>query len=164
MDTTAVDSPETTALLREYFAEMVSRYVGRTATAEEVDAAMAEDPSTALTSSHGRFLLARRDGHPAGCAGVTLVDPGVAEMKRVYVRADHRGLGGGSVLVRAVESVARELGAGVVRLDTRGDLVEARQLYARRGYREIPAYNDGPYAEHWFEKSLGLDPPGAVSP
>ena len=42
-----------------------------------------------------------------------------------------------------------------IRLDTRADLVEARALYARHGYVEIPAYSHGPYAEHWFEKRPG---------
>ncbi|MBM0225765.1 GNAT family N-acetyltransferase [Micromonospora sp. ATA51] len=42
---------------------------------------------------------------------------------------------------------------------TRSDPVEARTLYARHGYVEIPAYNNGRYAEHWFEKALpaGVD-------
>jgi hypothetical protein len=34
------------------------------------------------------------------------------------------------------------------------DLVEARGLYAKHGYTEIPAYNSGEYADHWFEKKL----------
>jgi hypothetical protein len=41
-----------------------------------------------------------------------------------------------------------------LRLDTRGDLVEARRLYARHGYLEIPAFSEGPYAEHWLGKTL----------
>ncbi|HEV7899165.1 MAG TPA: hypothetical protein VGP31_15120 [Planosporangium sp.] len=39
-------------------------------------------------------------------------------------------------------------------LETRHDLVEARNLYAKHGYVEIPPYFDDPYAEHWFEKRL----------
>jgi hypothetical protein len=39
-------------------------------------------------------------------------------------------------------------------LDTRLDLVEARSLYVRHGYAEIPAYNQGPYAEIWYGKDL----------
>ncbi|PWU62123.1 GNAT family N-acetyltransferase, partial [Micromonospora globispora] len=53
-----------------------------------------------------------------------------------------------------VEEQARAAGADRIRLDTRADLVEARALYARHGYVEIPAFNDGQYAEHWFEKTL----------
>jgi ribosomal protein S18 acetylase RimI-like enzyme len=57
-------------------------------------------------------------------------------------------------LLTAVEQHARAAGAQAIRLDTRADLVEARALYARHGYVEIPAYSHGPYAEHWFEKRL----------
>jgi hypothetical protein len=42
----------------------------------------------------------------------------------------------------------------VLRLDTRHDLVEARRLYATLGYQEVPAFNDGQYAEHWLAKPL----------
>jgi hypothetical protein len=41
-----------------------------------------------------------------------------------------------------------------VQLDTNRTLVEARALYQRNGYREVPAYNDNPYADHWFAKRL----------
>jgi hypothetical protein len=50
--------------------------------------------------------------------------------------------------------------AWTVRLDTRGALVEARGLYAEHGYREIPAYSDGPYSDHWFQKDLLAPAPG----
>ncbi|CAM5536760.1 Acetyltransferase OS=Streptomyces glaucescens OX=1907 GN=SGLAU_10760 PE=4 SV=1 [Streptomyces glaucescens] len=46
-------------------------------------------------------------------------------------------------------------GASGLVLDTRGDLVEARTLYARLGYEETAPHNDEPYAEHWFAKNLG---------
>lgn len=29
-----------------------------------------------------------------------------------------------------------------------------RAMYARLGYREVPAFNDAPYVDHWFEKRL----------
>jgi hypothetical protein len=38
-------------------------------------------------------------------------------------------------------------------------LVEARRLYARHGYQEVAPFNDSPYAEHWFAKSVSPDPP-----
>ncbi len=72
----------------------------------------------------------------------------------MYVRPELRGRGGGGRLLAACEQHGRSLGAAALRLDTRGDLVEARNLYAKHGFAEIPAYNDGRYAEHWFEKRL----------
>jgi hypothetical protein len=34
-------------------------------------------------------------------------------------------------------------------------LSEAQALYRSSGFREVGAFNDEPYAHHWFEKSLG---------
>ena len=52
------------------------------------------------------------------------------------------------------EAAARELGAVVVRLDTRHDLVEALGLYAKRGYVDVPAFNADPYAQRWLARRL----------
>ncbi|MEH0938074.1 GNAT family N-acetyltransferase [Micromonospora psammae] len=150
------DHPEAVALLRRYFDEMVRRYHGRPCRAGEVESAMADDPSGDLVAPTGLLLLAHRQDAPAGCAGLRL-RPGWAELTRVYVEPGHRGRGGGAALLAAVEEHARTLGVDRIRLDTRSDLAEARALYARHGYAEIPAFNDGPYAEHWFEKTLRVD-------
>ena len=54
----------------------------------------------------------------------------------------------------APAALADQHGRSRLRLDTRGDLVEARRLYERLGYREVPPFNAGRYAEHWLEKTL----------
>ncbi|MEU4641761.1 GNAT family N-acetyltransferase [Micromonospora sp. NPDC023814] len=154
---TRPDHPEAAVLLEAYYEEMVRRYHGRPVRPGEVAAAMADDPSHDLTAPTGFLLVAHRDGRPAACAGLRF-RPDWAELTRVYVRPAHRGRGGGALLLAAVEERARAAGVARIRLDTRSDLVEARALYARHGYREIPAYNDGVYAEHWFEKVLQLTP------
>ncbi|GAA1283991.1 GNAT family N-acetyltransferase [Streptomyces javensis] len=159
-----VDDPVSAMLLREYLVDVADRYYqlheARDSTPEEIERALAEMPSDDLAPPHGVFLLARHDGELAGCAGVRLMDAQLmdartAELKRVYVRPAKRGLGGGAALLAAVEAAAVGLGAGRIVLDTRLDLVEARGLYARHGYREVPAFTDGPYAEVWMAKQLG---------
>ncbi|MEU1359950.1 GNAT family N-acetyltransferase [Micromonospora zamorensis] len=147
------DQPDAVLLLREYMTEMVVRYHRRPAVPGEIDKALAEMPSDDLTQPSGLLLLAHHDAEPAGCAGLRW-HSGWAELTRVFVRPAHRGAGGGAALLTAVEQHARAAGAEAIRLDTRADLVEARALYARHGYVEIPAYSHGPYAEHWFEKRL----------
>ncbi|MGC4748096.1 GNAT family N-acetyltransferase [Micromonospora sp. DT201] len=147
------DHPDAVQLLREYMTEMVVRYHRRPALPGEVDEALAELPSNDLTDPSGLLLLAHHGADLAGCAGLRW-QPGWAELTRVFVRPVHRGAGGGAALLAAVEEQARAAGADRIRLDTRNDLVEARALYARHGYVEIPAYSQGPYAEHWFEKRL----------
>ena len=42
-------------------------------------------------------------------------------------------------------------------------LVEAIGLYRSAGYREVDAFNDEPYAHHWFEKRLEQTDGSAVS-
>ncbi|MEV4495446.1 GNAT family N-acetyltransferase [Micromonospora arborensis] len=147
------DHPDAVQLLREYMTEMVVRYHRRPALPGEVDEALAELPSNDLIDPSGLLLLAHHGADLAGCAGLRW-QPGWAELTRVFVRPAHRGAGGGAALLTAVEERARAAGADRIRLDTRNDLVEARALYARHGYVEIPAYLQRRYAEHWFEKRL----------
>ncbi|MEY2590801.1 MAG: hypothetical protein QOJ67_2785, partial [Acidimicrobiaceae bacterium] len=40
------------------------------------------------------------------------------------------------------------------RLDTNQTLTEAIAMYRSAGYHEVDAFNDEPYAHHWFEKQL----------
>jgi GNAT superfamily N-acetyltransferase len=145
-----VDSPTAVAVIRTYLADIIGRYYGRPATPAEVDQAIADDPTDDLA----RFFVGRHDGEVRGCVGFRLVDRETAEMKRMFVDPAARGTGGGAALLAAVEGAAVSFGAAAIRLDTRTDLVEARALYARHGYREVPAFNDDRYAEHWFEKRL----------
>lgn len=148
------DTPEAAALCRDYYDEVASRYWGRPATAREIDEGLTDDGVERLAPPTGEFVVGRHDGTAAACAGLRLVDPDTAELTRVYVRPAFRGTGGGGLLLTAAEAAARDFGVKRIRLDTRNDLVEARALYARHGYVEVPAFNNGPYAEHWFAKSL----------
>jgi ribosomal protein S18 acetylase RimI-like enzyme len=66
------------------------------------------------------------------------------------------------LLLDAVEDEARRRGWRELRLDTRADLSEARALYTRHGYAEIPRYNDNPWAQHWYAKPL--PPPTSSAP
>lgn len=158
----AVDDPVSRDLLWRYYDDIVSRYYGRPMTPREIDDLLAEHTSDDLAGPRGHFLVGRHGGVPAGCAGVRLLAPGVAELRRVWVVPAARRTGGAARLVAAAEHAARaHLGAAVIRLDTRADLVEARTLYAKLGYREIDDYNGERYADHWFEKRLG-PPSGAA--
>ncbi|MFJ8163409.1 GNAT family N-acetyltransferase [Streptomyces sp. NPDC096136] len=145
---------DATALRRAYYAEVAGRYWERPATEAEVDQGMLDDPADRLAPPTGQFVVGRLGGRPMACGGIRLLDPATAELTRIYVAPGARGTGGGAALLAVLEAEARALGAVRMRLDTRTDLVEARALYARQGYREIPAYNSGPYAQHWFEKPL----------
>jgi DNA-binding MarR family transcriptional regulator/GNAT superfamily N-acetyltransferase len=113
-----------------------------------------------MTPPRGYFLLARVGGEAVGCGGIKCHDT-FGEIKRMWVKHSSRGLGIGKRILHRLEELAKARGLPVVRLETNKSLAEAQSLYRRTGYREIPAYNDEPYAHHWFEKSL--DRPAAPS-
>lgn len=141
-------------ILRCYMDEVVSRYYGRQATEEEIDAAIREDPSDDLALPHGVLLVAHQDETIWGCAGLRFLPDRIGEVKRVFIAPAARGRGLGARLMGELECLAREHDLSLLRLDTRHDLVEARRLYARLGYQEVPAFNDSLYADHWFVKTL----------
>jgi GNAT superfamily N-acetyltransferase len=58
----------------------------------------------------------------------------------------------------AVEARARALGVTRLRLDTNRALTNAIAMYRTMGWTAIPAYNDNPYAHHWFEKPVAAAP------
>ncbi len=152
------DSPAAATLWRAYYTEVSDRWYllheGRRTEPAELEREIAAYPGADLVPPRGTLLVARYAGEPAGTSGVRLLDAATAELTRVFLYAGMRGRGGAARLVRAAEDAARALGAGRMVLDTRGDLVEARALYARLGYTETAPHNDSPYAEHWFTKEL----------
>jgi ribosomal protein S18 acetylase RimI-like enzyme len=76
------------------------------------------------------------------------------ELKRMWVAPEARRIGLGRRLLRELETHAAGHGSGVIRLDSNGALGEAIAMYRASGYQEIAAFNDEPYADHWFEKRL----------
>jgi len=88
----------------------------------------------------GDVILAVAQGSVVACGALRELEPDVAEIKRVYVRADHRGPGFGPRLTRALIDRARELGYARVRVDTLPSMTAAIQFYQEMGFRPIPAY------------------------
>ena len=98
-------------------------------------------------------------GQVVGTAAVRRLEPGVAELKRMWLRPDCRGRGLARRLMDRVLQEARALGGRVLRLDSEQRLEAAVRLYRSYGFEEIPDYNRNPRAELWME--LRLAPGGA---
>jgi GNAT superfamily N-acetyltransferase len=93
----------------------------------------------------GALLLASLGGKPVGCVAMRQLEPGVCEMKRLYVRPEARGTGAGTQLTDAVIAAARSAGHSHMRLDTIAPMMgRAVELYQRRGFVEIAAYAENP--------------------
>jgi len=148
------DSPDAKWCLAQYFAELGERFEGGFDAARSIPA-----DSEDLKPPRGAFLVARLDGRPVGCGAVKATEPGVGSIKRMWVSREVRGTGVGRRLLLALEKEAAGLGMGLLRLETNRSLHEARALYRRNGYREVAAFNDDPYADHWFEKSTAPSVP-----
>lgn len=134
--------------LEAYFAEIGDRF------AAGFDPARSPTPPAAFAPPKGAFLVAWLHGDPVGCAGLRL-GPGYAEVKRMWVAPEARGLGIGRRLLERLEELTRRRRRPVLRLETNRALPEARQLYRSHGFREVPPFNDEPYAHYWFEKAMG---------
>jgi DNA-binding MarR family transcriptional regulator/GNAT superfamily N-acetyltransferase len=109
---------------------------------------------------NGEFFVAYLRSQPIGCGAVKHHDDRPAELKRMWIAPDHRGLGLGKRLLRTLESCAQAAGARFGRLETSSDLGEAVSLYRSASWVEIEPFNDEPFADLWFEKELESSYPG----
>ncbi|MEV4084550.1 GNAT family N-acetyltransferase, partial [Nonomuraea fuscirosea] len=146
--------PHSRHCLRAYFAELARRFDDGFDPARGIPAGDEE-----MRLPAGMFLVAMLHAEPVGCVAVKLhpaagAGSGWAEVKRMWVDPTARGLGLGRRLLAEAEARAAGHGARTVRLETNRALTEAVALYRAAGYEEVAAFNDEPYAHHWFEKHL----------
>jgi hypothetical protein len=145
------DAAESKALLAAYFEELRGVLAGF-----DPARSVSADPEE-MAPPRGTFLVARAAGRPLACGGVksfSASEPGVGEIKRMYIAPDARARGLGHDLLDALENDARVLGMTRLVLDTAGPLSAAARLYRSAGYAEVPPYNDNPFASLWFAKTL----------
>lgn len=149
------DDPRVLALYGDFVREADGPLVyDRAEAGIDLDEEIAKGPPADLTPPNGVLLLARVDEEPAGLGGIRHLDTDVAEVKSMYVAPPHRGTGLGSRILARLDEIALEHGCHAVRLDTSDYLTPAVGLYRAAGYREVPAYNQNPKADLWFERSL----------
>ena len=102
------------------------------------------------------FAVARIDGRAVGCGAVRELDRLVGEIKRMFVRPEHRGRGIARRVLSALEAEAAGLGYTTLRLETGDRQPEAIGLYESAGYRAIPSFGEyvGNPFSHCFERRL----------
>lgn len=100
--------------------------------------------------TNGAAFLVEVDGRAVGVCGVSQFEPGVAELKRMYLQEPGRGRGLGRLLADHAIAAARRLGYRRMRLDTVDVLEEAIGLYRSLGFVEIDAYRHNPQQDARF--------------
>jgi len=125
-------TPEAAALLAE-----LDRDLGSSYSAEQQHGLRPE----ALFQPHVHFFLARVDGTALGCGGVALYD-GFAEVKRMFTDQAARGRGVAKAILTQLETVARDAGMALLRLETGVHQHDAIAFYERMGFRECGAFGD----------------------
>lgn len=131
LSTVEWDHPDAVTLREEMAAEVGPRYAALARTLPTKPNAV--DPATV----HRTFVV-YSDG-PAGHAAVRW-NAGELELKRMFVRPEHRGSGAASLLLAAAEDAARELELPRLILQTGHLQPEAVRFYERSGYQGIPIF------------------------
>jgi DNA-binding MarR family transcriptional regulator/GNAT superfamily N-acetyltransferase len=148
---TAVDPehPDAQYCLAEYVAELNRRStrgfdpsVGATALPHEV-----RPPA-------GQFFVAYLHDEPVGCGAVKHHPDAPAEIKRMWIAPQARGLGLGRRLLDTLEACAKAGGARTAHIETSAVLGEALSLYRSTGWVEVQPFNDEPFADHWLAKEF----------
>lgn len=120
-------------MLAQLSAELAERY-------EQVDAGSGRFlPEDALQPG-GLFLVGKVASQVIACGALRPLQPGVVEIKRMFVTPAFRGRGIGKQLLEELERHARQMGYRLVRLEAGLKLTEAMRMYEAAGYRTIPLY------------------------
>lgn len=141
--------PDAQQCLHSYFSELDRRFDKGFDPAMGIPAQADE-----MRPPAGLFLVASLGGDPIGCGALKFHGSEPADIRRMWVAESARGLGIGRRLLGELEDHAARNGVQAVRLETNRALDEAVSLYRSAGYVEVPAFNDEPYAHHWFEKQI----------
>src|SRR5262249_17243164 len=134
--------------LRSYFEELGRRFDTGFDPARSISASDEE-----MTLPNGLLLVVNLRGAAVGCGALKLhIDTQIAEVKRMWVAPDVRGLGLGRRLLERLSAEAASRGMVILRLETNRSLFEAKHLYEGAGCAEVEPFNKKPYAHQWFQK------------
>jgi putative acetyltransferase len=96
----------------------------------------------ALQDESVTIFLARLGDKPIGCGAIKLLEPGYAEVKRMYVRPASRSKGIAKQILSKIEEFARNADVHTLRLETGIHQPEAINLYKKFGFYQIPPFGD----------------------
>ena len=97
-----------------------------------------------------------QEGIPSACGAIKEYEPGIMEVKRMFVSPSARGKGLATIVLQELEKWAVELGYKKCILETGDIMPDAIALYKKNGYQSIPNYGQyaGVESSVCFEKVL----------
>lgn len=130
--------------------------------AERVDLRYLGEDAAVDADDEGGFFVVALDAKKrvVGCGALRELEPGMGEVRRLWVNPVLRGRGIGRRLLSALEGAAAVAGFEKLRLHTHENLVAALLLFETNGYIRIPQYDENDYATHFYEKVLMSYPEG----
>jgi putative acetyltransferase len=138
----AATQPEQVKQVRELVVEYV-KSLGIDLSFQDFERELQEFPGE-YAPPMGRLFLATDEEGPAGCIGLRELEPGICEMKRLYVRERCRGQGLGQRLVQVLIQEARAMGYTAMRLDTLPNMHAAIGMYRALGFKPTAPYYRNP--------------------
>jgi putative acetyltransferase len=143
----SASDPRSVALIRELDAELSQSY-----TPEQMHGLHPGEESDPRL----RFFLLQLGDEVIGCGALRALEPGIAELKRMFVRPAYRGRGYSHDLLAQLERAAAAAGVHHLRLETGGVQHAALSLYRTSGYASIPPYGEyaGSLTSICMEKEL----------
>jgi putative acetyltransferase len=138
------EAPLVRELLREY-----QQGLGISLCFQNFEAELAELPGSYVRPA-GCLLLAIASAKLVGCVAVRPIEPGICELKRLFVKPAYRGMGVGRVLTTEAIARATNYGHHFMRLDTLSTMQAARELYRSLAFHEISSYNSHPVEGTFF--------------
>jgi putative acetyltransferase len=110
---------------------------------------------TMYAAPKGILLLVKTDNNFVGCVAIRQKENDIAELKRMYIQPQHRGIGLAKQLLEQALQFAKNAHYTFVRLDTLASMAPAINLYKQYGFYEIDAYYHNPESNAvYFEKKL----------
>ena len=148
------DHPQAAYCLRQYFDELDGRFHS----GFDPSASLPADPGE-MRLPAGLFLLATLRSEPIGCGALKFHGDRRRSSSGCGSHRPPAGWAWGGDYSRELEERAAEHGTCTIRLETNKTLTEAIAMYRSAGYHEVDAFNDEPYAHHWFEKHVAPSRP-----
>ena len=98
------------------------------------------DEYFSLEPPNGVTFLLQVDGRIEGMGALKELEPGIAEIKRMFIRPDYRGRGYGRMILKKLVQKGEEFGFLKLRLESQDFMTSAHKIYRSAGFKEVAEY------------------------